>query len=865
MEFLDYQDFSVTDTIASELPSGDSLPEPMQRLNLSTFVSDNRTSKNNLIDSNFKLPDLTSDNNTNEGSELANATLYDKMVQYASISINALNANEGELKGISNINITDNSDTVSTTFKQHKSDKIARDLNNMVSGSQVDLKSLDTKNIVLSKKLSKILNDYNSSNYQNTIELKRNLQFLEENKNKIVLDKAKLISPDYTGTLSRRTLRSDIENEVLKEHIKVLEEFRPIIRRIKRFSEPLEKIRKEAYSIISEETNHSDSTKSGNARLLNTIDALRNDMELIKTKKKLLLSIKEKFTLSQVEDDIIINGQINNEYFDVLNKVIKINEHATYLLALPQDKAGSALLSKVNGYNDIINKKIFNYLMDFIYNFESGESSIYDKQSNNVYDTTVFQRALIYLSNDVEYFQDLISKVTSVRSKMFLEKFLSQFDINKKMKKDDVKPIILSAHDPIRYISDVLASVHSLIANEADFVRSLFKFQYENFENTPKSILQENQDEFLKGLDSKLLNDIVKSIANTCRIRIEQIIKFEESDTMNFEIVQLLELYHLMFVKKGITKDNELIKNMDSLQKTSNKKIRVCFTKFLTDNIKPIQYTENSDSLPPDWVSDYLNKLVDFFELYERSKGSNYFESSSDDNNEEPSIEDSTLNNEMLDTIVKEPFLVTLVKQVTDAFPQAKKNEHIKTLLLTVEINCFDLIKTRLQPFRNTILKTENIEQSIFNLITKKLDEFVSQMKEIQTKFLFENTGLGLYNNLFNMIFPIISIQDELDYDMYLSLNENPLMNLDTIDKNVHDKLNNYLPQAMTDIQEKLLFKLTSPTIADEISNNCFSKLSEFYGLFQKILIHLNESDEQKVLQILNFSPIEFHTLVGLE
>lgn len=298
MEFIDYQDFSVADTTASELPSGDSLPEPMQRLNLSTFVSDNKTLKNNLMDSNFKLPDLiSSDSNVTEANKLANATLYDKMVQYASISINALNTNEDELRGSSTM-ITNSNDTISTSSKRHDRDKIARDLNNMVSGSQIDLKSLDTKNLVLSKKLSKILNDYNSSNYQNTIELKRNLEFLEENKNKIVLDKAKLISPDYTGTLSRRTLRSDIENEVLKEHIKVLEEFRPIIRRIKRFSGPLEKIRQGAHSIISEEVGHSESAKNGNTRLLNTIDALRNDMELIQMKKKLLLSIKEKFTLN---------------------------------------------------------------------------------------------------------------------------------------------------------------------------------------------------------------------------------------------------------------------------------------------------------------------------------------------------------------------------------------------------------------------------------------------------------------------------------------------------------------------------------------------------------------------------------------
>ncbi|CAI6869791.1 ANM_collapsed_G0047450.mRNA.1.CDS.1 [Saccharomyces cerevisiae] len=65
------------------------------------------------------------------------------------------------------------------------------------------------------------------------------------------------------------------------------------------------------------------------------------------------------------------------------------------------------------------------------------------------------------------------------------------------------KPIILSAHDPIRYIGDVLASVHSIIANEADFVKSLFDFQDEDLKDTPISILQQDKT-FLKGIDNKI-------------------------------------------------------------------------------------------------------------------------------------------------------------------------------------------------------------------------------------------------------------------------------------------------------------------------------------------------------------------------
>lgn len=847
MDFLEYQDFAVADTITADLPAGDSLPEPMQRLNLSSYIGDDKKS---LEDGEFKLPDIVASDKKLSG----NVNLYDKMSQYATLSIELLKNETGPTANTTASNASNDDDTfTASTSKATDRKKIAHDLNNMISSSSLDLKNINTKNQVLSKKLSKILNDYNASNYQNTIELKKNLRFLEENGHKIALDKDKLISPEYIGTLSRKTLRSDIENEVLKEHITILEEFRPIIRRIKRFSGPLEKIRQESEAVLtSEENKIADSDKTH--ALLKDVEVLRSQMELLRIRKQLLISIKDKFTLNQLEDDTIINGTINEEYFYVVNKIFNISQHATYLLALPEERAGASLITKVNEYSGIVNKRLFNYLMDFLYNFESGESSVMGKRFYQDYNTQTFQKALIYLSNDLEYFKEFQSKVTSVRSRSFLEKFLAQFDPNKKSA-DDIKPIVLSAHDPIRYISDVLASVHALIANEADFIKSLFKFQYEEFADTPKSIIQENSENFLNGMDIKLLNEIVQTIANTCRIRIEQIIRFEDSDTVNFEIVQLLELYQLMFIKKGVAKDNSLIVNLEALRSLSHDKIIASFSKFLDDNVKKIQYTENTDLLPPDWISGYLNKVVDFFELYERKTGS-----PTDDSEEE----NKTLDASVLETIISKPFLVTLLKQLQEAFPLARKNEQAKISLLTVEINCFDLIKTRLQPFKTTIFKYVKSDSNLLDTIASKLDEFTTQMKEVQTKFLFENTGLGLYNNLFNMIFPIDSIQDELDYDMYLSLNENPLMQLDTIEKNVHDKLNEYLPHALTNIQENLLFKLTSPSIADDICEDCFAKLAKFYGIFQKLLIHLNPSQEQRVLEILNFSPIEFNMLVGI-
>ena len=140
----------------------------------------------------------------------------------------------------------------------------------------------------------------------------------------------------------------------------------------------------------------------------------------------------------------------------------------------------------------------------------------------------------------------------------------------------------------------------------------------------------------------------------------------------------------------------------------------------------------------------------------------------------------------------------------------------------------------------------------------------MKQLQEVQNRHIFEKTGLFLYNNLFNMIFPVESVQDELDYDMYFSVLENPIMTLDKLELNIHENLNNYLVMALTDVQDNLLFNLSSPKIADNISQACFTNFSKFYVIFRRVLLHFYPDDQERILSILNFSEEEVNTLIGI-
>lgn len=896
MDFLDFQTFSFVDTATNE---NGSLPSPGQRLKLSS-------SDNNLYDISTDYTDYSTLNNglNTENTfklfnlsqiKISNGTsshLSSKMANYVKMSINELNL----FKESNN----------PTSAKTHAGTDMEPSFTNDLLNKPIDINkllnrdqtSLEATNQVLPKKLSVILNDRNINNYQQTITLRKALSLLENTnivtnetaststsgcsdimkklpkKNpkleytqsylNITLDIDNLVSADYIGILSRKNLKYDIETQLLKEHITILEDFRPVIRRIKRLSNSIDNIKEVKIQLTSNNENEKDKF------IINDIDKLQKDIRLLKLRKQILLRIKDSFTLNQVEEDIIQNGDIttnSTEFFQVIDKIESIREGSSYLLALDDQNAGKALISKLNANLEMINRKIFNHLLSFLYDYNSVTNA----------DLPIYRKCLIYLSNDLAFFESFIKRATTERSKLILDEFLSQFDLNMR----DNKPILLNAHDPIRYVGDVLASIHSLIANEADFIKILFSFQDEkeietnsNTHNT-KHVKNESKEEnlffqyksmnieYLKGLDIKLLNEIVQSLANSSRIRIEQIVRFEDSCTISFEIIQLLKLYMIMFEKKNIEKNNSLIINLEKLITMSNEKILDYFVKFIKENESTqLDYNKNTDLLPPDWVYDYLNKLVDFLEVYSKNNSMEAY--STKDSFEQSVAELDTINEKFIMQTIEEPFQRVLVQQIQAAFPLAKKKEKVKVLFLTVQVNCFDLIKTRLQIFNKLIFNKDEKISQIYKSIETKLDTLLSDLQNLQTKLLFEKTGLSLYNNLLNMIFPIDQIQDELDYDMYLSLKDNALMCLPSIKNNVHDKLNEYLPQALTELQETLLFKLASPEIADHICEYCFKRISRFYSVFRNVLVHINPEQKEEVYEILNFTKDDFNILLGI-
>ncbi|CEP61335.1 Golgi transport complex subunit COG6 LALA0_S03e00562g [Lachancea lanzarotensis] len=813
MDFLDYQTYGLEDTTTND----SSLPEPASRIK----IQSERSSIH--LENDFQLPDLKATNQT--GVSNSSTSLQGRMQKYASLSLELLTASEIP-------QYTGGESTPSSKGTLPRGDSLKQLLKSKEdTASDADL--------LLSKKLSRVLSNYSSGPLSN-IQLRKSFEILEDNREKLKFKSDTIVRADYLGFLARKSLRSELENELLRSHLTIIEELQPIVRRVKKISQPVKSLQEMGSNVLSERS-------SQNSKKLNldmeAIFELRKNIEELRLKKQLLDVIRDKLTLTQLEEEILVNAPVNEELFKVVNKLMAIKETASYLLSLENPKAGQTLLTQVNSKMERANKRIYNYLVNFFHDLHTTSKTFGERAfASDDKSLMTFQKCMVYLSNDLPLFNEVLNKIVKLRSQRVLNEFLSQFDFDSSK---GSKPIIMSAHDPVRYLGDVLANVHSLIVDEADFMASMFKFQELDIQGTPKSLLQEN-GEFLDGLGVKLLNETFKPSENSIRIRLEQIIRFEDNPLVNFDICELLKLYEMMFIKYGIFPDSSLIKHLDSLKESAGNEILTGILKLMDSERKA--ETENG-LLPPEWLSDYLNSLCEFFSKLEKSGSLE----------ESQSVVDASFIKKTVGQLVYGKIL----EYHQDKFPLAKRNRKEKISMLLSEINCLDLVLARITPYKSSIFQVL-ASGDVYGNIDAQLDQSVKSAINLETTDLFEKMGLALYCNLFNMIFPVESVEDELDYEMYFPARDNPIMSVETIGTNVHDKLNESLPDISNDIQDNLIFNIISPKIADRILLGCLQNLSKFYEVFRKSLQQLYPDAQEEIIGILNFTEQEFNTLIGL-
>jgi conserved oligomeric Golgi complex subunit 6 len=656
------------------------------------------------------------------------------------------------------------------------------------------------------------------------------------------------------GSLARRNLRGLIEDDLLHQYSAQLRNFNKIVKLVETVRPNLSTITNEYNDLCKKLENNIDISKN----LKDSISSLNEQKRVINLKKNILLAFKSTFTISQYEGHLIRFAPLDDptttaDFFKAVEKIKSIQGNCEVLLGMENEKLGLSIMKQMNELLISVNDKISSYIqknVDYVY---SGTSSSTSHISKNI-DISTFQVCLIYLwRNNRAKFESIMSDMVESRSRSISNEFLSQLKgyseevntqdqlankQNTKSRSKTASRLFLSSYDTVRFISDTLAYIHSLLVNEMENARSFFTFDFESDNNDNKE---------LESMIGGVVTSIVKGLNNPLKGSIENVLRQESKPSTLVNSYELIDLYSSMYHKLLYPKNDVEDVPGDSLMNTMNflmseTQDRIFFViKLKLKNLEvelsdqDINTLEDSDVIP-NWILEWCS-FVD--ELFGPLSSKFSF------NDEEQHI--VGLSDEKWNDLVN-----LLIEKPTQLVEDTKRKSKVdKKEILIWSLNCLDYFfnKMDINPFLSK--KASYIHQQI--------DKTTKTLTDLEFTGLLKSSGLFDIYNLVNMIF---SLDDEFfDVSFYQPILENKLFNSNTF-LNANQKLEEFLSGY---INQNELGSLMSPALFNKVFFDSSMRFIDFYKKLALIVQEYLRDSENNAIKVFQWDDMTIATLLGIE
>lgn len=607
-----------------------------------------------------------------------------------------------------------------------------------------------------------------------------------------------MIDPGVVGSMARKNLRGEIESDLIKGHAAVLADYAKPIKQLKYLGEHVTNLD----SLVSETNVLLAKNHDSASNLTAEVTSLTEKKKAITLKKNLLASFRQKFVLNEYEHFVLSSSDINADFFAALSRAEHINDACRILLALDNPELGRNVMAK--------NSVVISRAVDKILTFCSRSlSNMY--LLNNSDRLSALHMSLEYLQTKPDQLNAVTDTFVESRSAALVEEFNQQTSAQNSdtVLSSSSRPVFYSSHDPVRFIADLLAYVHSLVVNESETIGGLF----------------DDEKGFTATVDS-IVERVLLSLAKPIRAHIDQLISKETKLPILNQMFMHLLLYKMMFKKlKHSTKICSTIQETTKL--AQDRIITVVNNKLMsvsTSNLAQIDLS--ADLQPPEWIIDFY---ADLLPVLDALTSDTVFELSQEEH---------------------EKFLALVVDEPINIFfhhLEPMSNTLNSRDMLIFKLNFLDLVLTKIMPLSLLSDKVLDLNQTI--------KKFSLELKEMQLHALLQDCGLTDFYNVMNMICPM---DDELfEPSIYQAITENQLFTKETLTE-TNATIQVILPSALIDVQLALM-KVNSPMIVNNVITTSSTEFAKFYKLFSAVVDMFLEPG------LLSWTDQDVATLLGID
>ncbi|KAI0015839.1 conserved oligomeric complex COG6 [Xylariomycetidae sp. FL0641] len=434
---------------------------------------------------------------------------------------------------------------------------------------------------------------------------------------------------------TRRQLRLDVQKEVIESNGQIITEFGRVAEQLRRIGTTIDRLNKSYQEMKSHVTAAHESTSATLAEASHLMKQKQN----VETKQELLKAFREHFVLS--EDEIAsltyTSEPVDDQFFQVLAKAKRIRKDCEVLLGFENQTLGLEIMDQTS--------KQLNHAFQKLYRWIQKEFKTLNLENPQI--NSSVRRALRVLAERPSLFQSCLDFFAEAREQILSDSFyLALTGTSASGAKDNsVKPIELVAHDPLRYVGDMLAWAHSATVSEREALEVLFvsdgneiaKGMQEGHKNELWDLMADEGEAPPAEFDAvRALNELVdRDVSGAARIlrqRIEQVITTNEETILAYKLANLLGFYRFTFARLlgGNTTDNNndkdkekdntavLLQSMANLEAEALRQFRALMRDHLAALQGDFQHTP-SDLGPPDFLADALKQLTAIMQTYETS------------------------------------------------------------------------------------------------------------------------------------------------------------------------------------------------------------------------------------------------------
>lgn len=374
---------------------------------------------------------------------------------------------------------------------------------------------------------------------------------------------------------------------------------------------------------------HISLAKHDTTPVLEEATALMAQKKDTETKQRLLDAFSKHFLVPE-EDLMTLNSAnepIDDRFFEILARVKQVHHDCEHLLGGENQRLGLEVMELSSRHLNSAYQKLYRWIQK-------------EFQSLNLEDpriSSTIRRALRVLAERPSLFHSCLDFFAEARDYVLSDAFHyaltdAMSDANGATGDRSVKPIEFSAHDPLRYIGDMLAWVHSATVSEREALEALFVADGEELARGIQAGLSSepwsriDEDEEVVAFDGhKALSDLVNrdltGVSRSLRQRVELVIQGHDDPVTCYKVVNLLSFYRTTF-SKLVGSQSHLVDLMETLAKFTMGH----FETLMRDQASalsndPLALTPPRDLSPPEFFLDALESLVSLMKTHEGSVG----------------------------------------------------------------------------------------------------------------------------------------------------------------------------------------------------------------------------------------------------